>query len=664
VSSLVQQTLSVNQAQYAKMAQFEGEVQTQLTEMEKILGPDKELGGSGSEQFAGLIGLQKELTKQREDLRKADNDMFAEFNEQEREQTNLEATIEAEQMQRVGSCLYQDTTLVSGGCPKPVQQMGADGKPQAVMTRNGRQQFEAGTCGTVEAISNRIKQSAVMNASNNSLQDRDSSRIQGGQMAAKQFEAIMSRINIELGVAGPKREGATGALRPNVKSWADIEKNSAIMSSLKAIENSNGGRLKRVGIIQTLKRSMNACVQESKSWVRAERDNGQFKDRSTKLEGRRSLLANRMNSAVDGLNRSLAMAVDGLSHRQGNHVAVNRAQCASVSPKSTRFGNQFNATSACFKQVSQNLSDLLDGNDRAPMSQFSIAGGTMKPGFTVPCRGINGCVTALKASRQQQQDQLTSARQIKLKMIQDSNQSMDSQLQSFAGALQLGAQTVKRQFEAMRDAMVSLGLKTLPELKLLAGEALEYEKIKGPNGEEVNGPYKAPKNMAGVLSQLAGGLPDPQDSGIKTGLEAMATAVDEKKKALAEKAKGMKEELAKQDQQMNACLAGANFLHGVAGDSENANSNSSFCTNLSSERIQQDEASVVDETSKVSQLLGSLKAIFSKKDWEITDRDKFGADMTSLYEHKTNLAANCSEKAKSLRTDIDSFINSTTATGK
>lgn len=555
VSSSLQQMLSANQAQYAKMAQFEGEVQTQLSEIDKVLGPDKELSG-GSDQFSGLLGIQKRLLQQREELRKEEAELFAEFNNQEREVTNLEATIEAEQMQRVGSCLAQDTSIVKSGCNRPRQQMGPDGKPMAVSTRGGNQQFDRVACSPIDVIKTRIQQSALMNASNNKIQDRDQARVQQGSMAVQQFEAVLNRISIEMGISQPKREGATGALRPNLKSWADIERNSAIMNSLRQLEESNGGRLKRAGIINTLKFSMKACERDSRVWVKAERENGQYRDKLTQLENRRGQLANRLNSNIDKLNQGLALAIDGLSPRQGNHSAVSRSQCASVSPKSQRFGSQFNASSACFKQVAQNLSDLLDGNERSPATQFAIPAGTMKPGFMVPCRGINGCVTALKAARQQQQDQLTAARQIKTKMIQESNQNVDAQLQNFAVGLQSAAVTVRNQFEAMRDALAKLGVKTIPELKIMEGESLTTAKIKGPNGEEIDGPYQAPKNMGAVLSQLAGGLPDPRESGIKAGLEGMQAAIDEKKKAMVEAAKTLRADIAKVVQTMNACTNG------------------------------------------------------------------------------------------------------------
>lgn len=654
VSSSLQQMLSANQAQYAKMAQFEGEVQTQLSEIDKVLGPDKELSG-GSDQFSGLLGIQKRLLQQREELRKEEAELFAEFNNQEREATNLEATIEAEQMQRVGSCLAQDTSIVKSGCNRPRQQMGPDGKPMAVSTRGGNQQFDRVACSPIDVIKTRIQQSALMNASNNKIQDRDQARVQQGSMAVQQFEAVLNRISIEMGISQPKREGATGALRPNLKSWADIERNSAIMNSLRQLEESNGGRLKRAGIINTLKFSMKACERDSRVWVKAERENGQYRDKLTQLENRRGQLANRLNSNIDKLNQGLALAIDGLSPRQGNHSAVSRSQCANVSPKSQRFGSQFNASSACFKQVSQNLSDLLDGNERSPATQFAIPAGTMKPGFMVPCRGINGCVTALKAARQQQQDQLTAARQIKTKMIQESNQNVDAQLQNFAVGLQSAAVTVRNQFEAMRDALVKLGVKTIPELKIMEGESLTTAKIKGPNGEEIDGPYQAPKNMGAVLSQLAGGLPDPRESGIKAGLEGMQAAIDEKKKAMVEAAKTLRADIAKVVQTMNACTNG--LVAGGGGGEGRVGTGAIDCNNLAQNlNYQLNVESLKPQEDQLRNLATIISKAFSGPKYKQIEDDFWKGLSPNFRNEVSTFAKNgCAEQIKNLKASKDGF---------
>lgn len=90
----------------------------------------------------------------------------------------------------------------------------------------------------------------------------------------------------------------------------------------------------------------------------------------------------------------------------------------------------------------------------------------MVKGFSVPCRGINGCVTALTQVRGAQKKAIALVQKARVKWASDGNNAISQAVNTFAGGANgtdprsLGGlqANVLKQYSAMKAALLEMGV--------------------------------------------------------------------------------------------------------------------------------------------------------------------------------------------------------------
>ncbi|MBS1960003.1 MAG: hypothetical protein JST80_11055 [Bdellovibrionales bacterium] len=554
----LQSVLSANQQQYGKMNQYQGEVAEQMQQIDQILGPDKELGQTGATEFKGLIALQAELENNLSQAQTAQADFETGAKAADDADKANEDGLETSRLKVVGECLKNDSTAAAGGkalmCSKPLTRMGgADGKTEVPVTdANGRQKVGLVSCGPLRYVQGLIEQRAMMN-SRGQVMNKDAEKIQESQEYSASYEGAIDAMMRELGQYTPGNA--------SVHTWDDLAKDSQIMGKLQALD--SDPNLKGVNIVAKLKSATNKCMSDSTNWAARERKraDSDYSKAKAQNDGNRKKLDAQLNNGLASLNKDYKNIMSMLS---GQAVAVDRYTCPDT-----------NKRVSCYKDMLQNARDLLEGNGRAGFTSKLIKGGTMVGGFTVPCRGVNGCVTALKSVRDRQKDHLALAQKAKMDYVNKGNQQAQQQLQSFSQILGVGSRAIQDQFAKMKQALGVAGVTDIPKLEMLEGENL----VQSQNGENKEpGPYDMPKNMLAVLSGMSGGIPDIAKGSTDSAIAAANKTFDEQKKALQTKlAEAKKAQTSFSATKIKTCWPDAVAINGENGD--NVKNNASGCVN-------------------------------------------------------------------------------------
>lgn len=619
----LQQALAANQAQYAKMNQYQGEVAEQIAQVEAILGPDDKFGGASGE-FKGLIGLQNELQEQ---LMKA-KDGEASFEENltkiDQDEKSNEQTLEAERVQVVASCLKGDATASSGGrslmCPKPQTIKGQDGKEDYARLANGAIKYINAPCGPLDYLRARIKQQAMMD--NGRYMDRDAARAQESEAMAASYEGAIDAIMREMG--SYEQPTDAGRLKSSVSDWEDIAANKQIMGKLRELD--SDPKLRGVNIVANLQKATQKCTTDSKRWKNNQVQSGasRYNKAKQQIDSARKKLNASLDNGLADLNRSYKNIMSVLSD-----IPVNspRFHCAKDSAKMME----------CYKNIRQNVADLLEGTGRSGFVTKQIKGGTMIGPISVPCRGINACVTALKTVRDRQKEHVNLAQKVKLKFVADGNNMVQKQLQDFSSVLQVGSRMIQAHFAAMKNKLGELGVTEMPKLNMMQGAALKPG-MGGPEGKEP-GPFEMPESMAGVLSQMAGGIPDPANSGVDGAISAANEKFKAKSDAIDEKIAELKKaEKAYSVAKVDACFRGMNIIADGDTDKKDPNSVNNMtdeCNNetASANSDNQQAVTLSDLGTLYAQMDQIFKAASAKKESVWSNAD-FTSKMAQFEERK------------------------------
>ncbi len=511
----LQAGLQKNNDMFGKMNQFQQEIGDQIRQIDETLGPDPtDPNAKGDNaQFGGLLGIQKELKAQ---LVETDNaDFKTRISKWKKDVDGNEQTLEAGKMSQTMDCMKGNRKMTTEGagslyCNKPAQGVGPDGKPTLVTDKSGNVQTSNQSCGALEYLESQAALGAYV--TERGVQT-GGGRKEKAQQNAGDFRALIDAMMRDMGGYDPG--GATGKLVGRLTAKDAVMKKYS--SAMRELSTRSG-----VNIQQQMGVVLNTCYKDGDDWKRQQIKsvNSDYNTKNAEIDAFKVKLDQDLNKGLRDLNSTYghAMAV-----MYGQHVTLNRFQCSTTDSKKME---------SCYTSIAQNLQNVLEGNGSSTGAMKPISGGAMVPGFAIPCKGINGCVTAFQNVRKQKKDQNAAAQKAKVKFVSDGNAQVSQAVQNFAGQLAEVQKTVKAQFSRMSQI---LGVDAPEEPNKIAGEALEPSE--GPNKEP--GPYKSPKNMAAVLSGLAApnGLVDSGNSGLREMIKAAQTKIDDKKKDADDKLK-------------------------------------------------------------------------------------------------------------------------------
>ncbi len=544
----LQAALQANLNVFNQQVQYKGEVDAQVVECEKILGPDPTLGQvSGNTRFIGLLGLQasikdkvshlndpvpglKGLAGQDLDFQSAADKIVADG-------ITNDQNLEANRMQVVVACMGgPDSSGRTGGtnnlnmkggyslqCFKPIPS--ADGKSY-VFDSAGNPKYAKQPCNAKEYIQSMVSQSAFVANGGNVIFSE--SRKEQAQANSSAVDSLMASMFADMGLGDDVSKDSSGAVNgpkmaPKALTWSDIQTKYA--ANINAIAQAS-----HVDLNSILSSVAGHCFSDANNWK-----NQQIKSPGSKysiqkavIASNRSLLAGALNTKLGDLNNSYSDVMAALASQ---HVTLNRFDCTKDDPQKM---------TACYKQIGQNLTNLLEGNGTNTITSMNITGGAMVSAANLPCQGINGCITALTVFRTRQQK---TSQFVKAKITSDTNSSnaqMQAQLHSFAGGLATVYSGMIQQYDALKTQLMKSGVSAPDRPTPLKGVQLQSTEVedKGPPPGKLTGPYKMPDDMTAVLSaQVPGGLPDFNGSGLKDVRDGIAKKIEDDKKSFEDLAK-------------------------------------------------------------------------------------------------------------------------------
>jgi hypothetical protein len=495
-SQALQQVLQANAAQYGQMNQYMGELADQGAQIDALIGEKGKLTGLQAELYKNLNSMIENEAKFKNDANSLD------------EQTKQNAAfLAATKAQKFGSCMFGATASTGAvQCWRPKATYSKDAQGQTVMSgvqknKNGCPVYEKGLCSPAQAARSAIEMSYL---TSNGQPYQDADRCADAETAATNFDNQMNDISGKLGT--------------DLNSWSDIQ--SAYGASINPTA------------MSYLQRGAATCTVNADNWAKnaqnpnkakMDKEAQQYAQKDTELKNMKNTLSASLDAGMTGLSKGYADVMAALSDQP---VSLNRVQCTKDNPT---------VMQDCYAKIRTNLQGLLEGNSDGTTTTKTIKGGTMTPGFAVPCQGLNGCITTFQTVRDKIVDQSRLASQAKQKYVQDGNAQVMAQLNGdpqkgitgFSQFLATTQQSVMKQYDQLKDAFAAMGITPPDSPKMMDPEQLEA--MDGPNNEK--GPYKQPKSMAAVLSGMVqpGGLINFSDPGMKESFAEAQEALKSKK---------------------------------------------------------------------------------------------------------------------------------------
>lgn len=497
-SKALQSVLQANAAQYGQMNQYMGELSDQGAQIDALIGEKGKL-------TTLQASLYENLNKMIENESKFKNDA-SDLEEQTKQNA---AYLEATKAQKFGSCMFGGTASVGAvSCWRPDATYSKDAQGNQVANpktnKNGCPVYVKGLCSPSQAARSAIEMS-YLTSNGQAYQDAD--RCAQASAAASNFDNVMTDISSKLGT--------------DMNNWTEIKAAYGSRIDSKAMN--------------YLQNGASVCTTNAENWKRnaqnpakakMDKESQTYAQQKTKLDNMKNTLSASLDAGLTGLNKGYADVMAALNDQS---VSLNRTQCSKDNPTKMQ---------ECYASIRTNLQGLLEGNASLTTATKTIKGGTMVPGFAVPCQGLNGCITSLQTVREKLVDQSRMANQAKQKYVADGNNQVQTQLQAFSGFLATTQASVLKQYDQMKAAFVAMGVNPPESLKTMEAEGLEQ--MDGPNGEK--GPYKAPKSMAAAMSGLVqpGGLINFAELGMKDAFAEVQEKAKEAKTAQGEKIKEWK----------------------------------------------------------------------------------------------------------------------------
>lgn len=523
----LQTGIQQNQAQYGKMTTFVQQASDQMKQVDDILGPEDEGNGIsklGGDQFSGLLGMQKSLNAQMAQMIQQDGTFKTKVAKIQKDTLANEQTLEADRMGVVSSCMKGEKNIGVGGgtsllCYKPRQSKDAQGNVTQATDQSGNPVYSKQACGPMEFIQSQVEQAAYLNKDKNGrvlgvirsqkARDKASDNV-------TELNAFMTSMMRDLGdydqtnPKDPNDPNSGGKLAPRVTSWADLAtKYSAEMAQIQADTG--------VNLQQEMSVIAGHCFADSYTWK-----SQQQRSASSAYNVNKQNITNDTNALTSDLNSGLAQLNSGYSAAMavlgGQAVTLNRFQCTTTDPAKME---------ACYGSIRQNLQDLLEGNGSITTTSKNITGGSMIGGFTVTCKGINGCVTALQQVKTAKKQQVTAAQKAMVDFVQSSNSQIQAQLNNYGQSVAAVQSQVLAQYASIKQLMAQ----TIGAAGKDAPPFMDKDMLKQSDGPPP-GPYQMPSDMSKVI---AGAIPAPGLINFAdTGLSALKEAANEKLEKKAE----------------------------------------------------------------------------------------------------------------------------------
>lgn len=528
VSQEVQNVMNQNQTLFGNMKQFTGDVFSQVQEIDQILGPeDQGLAGQGGAQFSGLLGVQKQLQarvkQMKQDRTKFKNGIASIKAAVKR---NEQALLKG-QMGLVANCFQGNSTMrsSSGGsltCFLPMM-TGEPGKETFLLDKAGNKRYSKQPCGPMTYLKTQVEQSAFKTGAGVIMSEQ---RQEESQALGQEFNAIANSMARDLGVydSAPAKEGQPQeTLLPNALTWSSL-------SSKYAQRINSLGQKTGVNLSGQMNTIASSCFHDGETWKSQQltSEGSNYSMAKADIESKKEELQNGLDDGLSDLNQDYSMAMAALS---GQAVSVDRFSCTK---------DNLDKMNDCYTKIEGQVNDLLNG-DGASFTSKPISGGTAPapfnvPGFSVPCKGINGCVTVLQQVRKGKMTQLKMAQKVQQTFINKNNSMVKDQLSQFGRFLGGIQGTLNSQFAKISQiARSSLGISVPDKPRFMRDpeQLKQSEPEQGPPPVPA-GPYQMPGNMASLLSGMVQptGLVDTQDNGVQDMVEkAQAKIAENKEKA-------------------------------------------------------------------------------------------------------------------------------------
>jgi hypothetical protein len=521
-SNQLQATLGQNIKIYGNMATYQSEVITQVNGINGILGPDPELGSSGSAQFSGLLGIQKTLKDSLNKMNTESATMKSQVLTLQQGYTSNDQLLESNRVQVLSACLSLDRSTgadLSKSCYKP-NAGSAAATAGATSVKPG---YSLQPCTMTEWIQAQVRDSAYITKNGQVLVNSDGS--QRSDQVSSEFSSLMQEIGQQFGNFDSTSKDASGAVTGRLvtqsTSWSDIE-------TLYGAQMDQLGAETGVPVRSWLHTLGIKCTSDSNKWKNQQLTSASsdYNKTKTTLDSTKNTLTGQLTNDLSDLNGDYSLAYAAMT---GTQSTLNRYSCTTDDPAKM---------SACMTTIMSGLQDTLEGNgvNSLNMSQ-SIPAGTLIPALPINCKGINGCVTYLQTAKKQAQQAVTSAGVVMRSFTTQADNAVNTQLMTLAGQLKQAQAPLEAQFGNINAAL--MGMKATPgqeSANMIKGVSLlPSSGGKDKDGNDIpSGPYAFPtdqEGMGGVLSQFAGGLVDSKNSGMQSAMSAALEAVKDQQDA-------------------------------------------------------------------------------------------------------------------------------------
>jgi hypothetical protein len=628
-AKLLNTSIQANQKTFNDMNQHQKEVGEQMQQVDEILGPDPELGKSGSSQMQGLLGMQKELNENLPKMVEAEAKFKTEIETLKNETKTNEQHLEATRVNVASQCIKGSRNVgVSGGyslsCFKPVQTTSKDGTPVNMTDRNGNIKYAKQSCGPYDYIRSKIEQRAFITERGVMMTESRREKAAANGVA---FDSLVDSINREMGDYDAKGADNT-RLDTDVHNWSDIE--SKVSSNIDAVASVSG-----VDVRSMLRAVAGHCFKEADGWKNKQvrSSSSEYSKKKAEIKKTETNLTAQMDTGLTSMNKTYG---DIMSVMFNKHVTLNRTQCTKDNPELMQ---------DCFAKVRQNVQNLLEGNGSLTQTAKTIKGGPSTPPFVVSCRGLNGCVTAFKNVRDSQKTYMRSVQKSKEAYVTQSNKLTQDQLTYFSGNLNTMQNSLMAQYDKIKASLLGMGIDAPEKPKTMEAEMLEA--TEGP--DKSAGPFKSPKNMSSVLSGMMqpAGMINFGDTGMREPLKDLAAKQKEKEAKNAEELAAMKTMQAKYtniEENCNISLAGSSR----DGESSRVATSNYSCNDLrtqlntcasSMSTVSANNQKKIDaHTKEIERLTKINQEIEKKKNPTAIDQSNHAANLSTIASLTTEIS--------------------------
>jgi hypothetical protein len=503
------QVLDANTAQYGVMNNYVGEVDSQMKQVDALVGEK----GSLSQM---LTTMENEVGKMGE----AGTAYNARSKKLTEDYKTHASSLDLNQALFLNDCMSNNNspTTAKTRCWRPVESApGANGAPPAPgkVSAAGCPEFRLQSCSPVQAALS-ATQMELLQVNGKTFQTRD--RCDQVVSLGEQFNTVKDDIMNKIG--------------------SEITTDQQIASAF-------GSNLTAKGADILLKGGAK-CSNEAKKW-KTRAQNGKSTDQNGKkyhtdelaLTEAKDKLSDDLTTGMFGMNRNYSNVMYALTDK---HVNINRAACSKDDPSKMV---------KCFSDMQNNLKSLIEGSGENTTTAKVIKGGTMTPGFAVPCEGLRGCVDSFQTIQKSLASQRDAAVGQRRNFATKANAQVDTVMSNFGTLLASVQGKIMDQVRGMEGVFTAFGVKT-PSLNMITGEPLKAGE--GPEGEK--GPYVRGDMNKALAGSVPGGLLDINNVGLNEAFVSVKESLGTKAGGLKDSIKDWREKLNSYKNSPKTCGAG------------------------------------------------------------------------------------------------------------